>query len=332
MKIISVAPGLLAALVIAASFIFPAAALADETVRIGISSNSLAYGGLRIAKQLGLFKENGIDAKITVLDSGSAATAALISDSTEFAGSGPGEALAARAKGIDIKIVANIYSGFPAPVVLSAKAVKKLSAAASASVAERFKALDQLSIAVPSATSALLSPVRESAKNEDAVPHFVYMAQPTMSAALQTGAIDGFVASSPYWVTSVLNRTGVVWLQTQHGELDSKFKPASAAVLQVRADYAAAHPKTVATMRAVFAELADRIRKDPDGAFRALIAAFPQVSADVLRVAFDSDSANWANPSFTADNVRQEISLLAATTPIDGLNDLDPSAVITAVK
>src|SRR5450432_3624574 len=171
-----------------------AAALAADAptpITIALSSNAMPYGGLFIAEKAGLFVKHGLAPKLTVMDSGNAAMTALIAGSAQFSASGPGEVLAARSRGQNVVIVANFYRGLSASVILSKAVADKLGVAANAPVKERLRALDGLTIAAPSATSAYLHPVKAAAEEAGAKVKFVYMAQPAMVAAIQSGAIQG---------------------------------------------------------------------------------------------------------------------------------------------
>jgi hypothetical protein len=60
--------------------------------------------------------ENGIDLRVTVMDSGNAALAAVLGGSV--APAGPGEVLAAKMHGRDIVVVVNFYRGLLASLML----------------------------------------------------------------------------------------------------------------------------------------------------------------------------------------------------------------------
>ena len=297
-------------------------------VTIALSSNSLAYGGLRIAEQLGLFTKEGLAPRIVVLDSGSAATAALVSRSAEFASSGPAEVLAARARGLDIRIVLSVYHGYAAPIMLAQSVVDKLGLSPSAPLSVRYKALNGLTIAVPSATSALLAPVRTSAEDAGATVKFVYMAQPSMIAAMQTGAIQGYVASSPFWSAPLLNKSGMVWINAPRGELPAAHQPASSAVLEVMGATVAANAERIKRLRAVFDDVAQAIAKDPKSALEALQRAYPQTSLETLKLVFDQDAGNWSEPKLTTADVRQETALLKSSNDLPGLDTIRPDDVL----
>ena len=297
-------------------------------VTIALSSNSLAYGGLRIAEQLGLFTKDGLAPRIVVLDSGSAATAALVSNSADFASSGPAEVLAARARGLDIRIVNSVYHGFAAPIVLAASVAAKLAVTPSSPLAERYKALDGLAIAAPSATSALVAPVRGAAEQAGAKIRLVYMAQPSMIPALQTGAIQGYIASSPYWSASVLDKAGVMWINAARGELPAAFQPSSSAVLEVMGSTVEANKEKTARLRRVFTDVAERIKSDPAAAFAALQRAYPQTNAETLKLVFDQDASNWSAPNLDEADMKQELALFKNATNLPGLDTLPTGDIL----
>ena len=88
------------------------------------------------------------------MESGNAAISAVVAGSAVFSGAGASEVLAARVRGVDIVIVANIYRGLSGSVVLAKSVAAKLGVSPTAPVEQRLHALDGLAIASPSATSA----------------------------------------------------------------------------------------------------------------------------------------------------------------------------------
>jgi len=301
---------------------------APVAVTIALSSNALPYGGLFIAEKAGLFGKHGVAPKIVVMDSGNAATTALISGSAQFSSSGPGEVLAARARGQPVTIVANIYRGLSASLVLAKPVADKLNVAPTAPVRERLKALDGLAIAAPSATSAYLHPVKRAAEEVGAKPRFLYMSQPAMVAALQTGAIQAMLAGAPYSYTPVSRGYGVTWISGPKGELPPEVQPTSSACLQTTEQYAGANPAVIARMRAVLDELAQYIRSTPDEAKRNLAAAYPQLDPAAIDQAFALDAANWSRPVLTEADIQQEIRILASTGLVAGVTNVKPAEVL----
>ena len=321
----------IAAFAVAASMAISRGAAARDApvpITIALSSNALPYGGLFIAEKAGLFAKHGLQPKLTVMDSGNAAMTALIAGSAQFSASGPGEVLAARSRGQNVVIVANFYRGLSASVVLAKAVADKLKVNASAPIKDRFRALDGLTIAAPSATSAYLHPIKSGVEAAGAKVKFVYMAQPAMVAALQAGAIQGMIAASPYAAVPVAKGTGVAWISGPKGELPPEVQPSSSACLQTSEQYATANPAIVARMRAVLAELAVYIKNKPDEAKRNLAQAYTQLDAAAIDLAFAQDAGNWTRPDFTEADIQQEIKILESAGLIANVSAIKPGAVL----
>ena len=306
------------------------AAAADvQDVTIAVSSTSFVLGGVRIGEHAGLFARNGLHLRVIVMDSGNAAMSALIGGSAQFTVAGPGEVLAARARGQDVVIVANLYQGLAGSVVLSRDVAAALKVPADAPVAARLKALDGLSVAVPSATSALLAPVRDAAEAQGAHIRFTYMSQPAMVAALDSHAVQGLDASFPYAGMPIIRGTGVLWINGPGGELGS-FSPASSSCLQTTAAYARSAAGTVRQLQQAIIDIADYVRDHPQDARQALARGYPQLGPADIDLAFTQQQQNWTKPFLNAADIRHEIALLKASVKLPGLDAIDPAAVLVA--
>jgi ABC-type nitrate/sulfonate/bicarbonate transport system substrate-binding protein len=314
------------------STMLPWVAHADAAtpVTIAVSSNSLAYGGVRIALNAGLFEKQGLALKIVTMDSGSAATTGLLSGSVEFASAAPSEVMAARLHGQKIVLVSNIYRGESGSLVLGKSVADKLGAAASLDA--KLKALDGLVIATPSATSSYTLPYKAAAQAAGVQIRFTYMAQPAMLAAIQTGAIQGMIAGAPFSVTAINNGAGVLWISGPRGELPDNVLPRSAACIDTSETYAAAHPEVVSKIQAAFADLATYLRDQPDDALKHLADAYPQVDPAILKTVFADEWKNWAQPTMTADDVRHEIALQLASGSLKGVESIAPDSLLVKTK
>ena len=153
----------------------------------------------RIAEHMGLFAKHGLRRSSSPWTSGSGATTALISGSVEAIVGGPGEHVAAAARGQEIVAIANLYQGLGGSLALSNAAVEKTGISPDAPAEERLKALDGLLIGSSSATSSYTVAVKSAAEAVGATVRFTYMPQTTTPTATETGAIDGFMASAPVW-------------------------------------------------------------------------------------------------------------------------------------
>jgi ABC-type nitrate/sulfonate/bicarbonate transport system substrate-binding protein len=319
---------LLAGTAIVGPVFAPPAAAQDTSVPIAVSSSSLAYGGLQIAIQDGLFQKHGLDPKVIVMDSGNAAISAVVAGSAVFSGAGASEVLTARLRGVDIVIVANLYRGLSGSVVLAKSVAAKLGMLPSAPVDQRLHALNGLAIASPSATSAYTIPYRSAALAAGAKINFVYMSQPAMVAALQAGAVQGISAGAPFSLTPTLNGDGVLWISGPRGELPPADQLTSSACLQTSLEYAKAHPDTMRRLRAVFEDLAAFIKTKPDEAKAMLGKAYPQLTPQLLDAAFAESAANWAQPRMTPADIQQEIKVQVGAGMLAGVEKLDPAAAL----
>jgi ABC-type nitrate/sulfonate/bicarbonate transport system substrate-binding protein len=301
---------------------------APQDITIAVSSTSFVLGGVRIGEQAGLFTRNGLAPKITVMDSGNAAMSALIGGSVPFAVAGPSEALAARARGQDVVIVVNLYRGLAGSIVLGKTVAAGLKVSPTAPLPDRLRALDGLLIAVPSATSALLGPFRTAAEQLGAHPRWTYMAQGTMPAALEAGAIQGLDASFPFAGTPILRGTGILWINGPSGELPADVLPSSSSVVLATASYAEANPDVIRRLRQSVADVATFVQKDPKAAQHDLGAAYSQLTPQEIDLAFSQQWRNWTQPTLSVADMKQELKLLAASAKLPGLDQLDPASVL----
>lgn len=305
----------------------PACAEDAQEITIAVSSTSFVLGGVRIGEQAGLFTKNGLHPHIVVMESGNAAMSALIGGSVQFTVAGPGEVLAARARGQDVVIVANLYKGLAGSVVLSKDVAASLNVPASAPVADRLKAMNGLSIAVPSATSALLAPVRNAAEAAGAHIHFSYMSQPAMVAALESKAVQGIDASFPFAGKPIIDGTGVLWIDGPGDEL-SRYSPASSSCLQATGAYAKANADTVGRLQKTIVDIASYVREHPAEAKQALAKGYSQLSVAEIDLSFAQQENNWTKPFLSTDDIRHEIALLKASANLSGLDAIDPASVV----
>ena len=296
-----------------------------EEVKVAVSSTSFVLGGFLIGQKAGLFAKHGLVPRVVVMDSGSAAMSALLGGSVDFSVSGPPELLAARARGQDVAIVVNLYAGLAGSLVLGKAVAAQLGIPPTAPLADRLRKLDGLVIAEPSATSSLLGPYRAASEAVGAHLRFTYLAQGTMPAALENGAIQGMVASFPFAGTPILRGTGIQWIDGPGGELPADVLPASSSVVQSTRPAIIAKPDLMRRMQQSVIDIADFIVSDQAGARKALAAAYNQLSPAEIDLAYGAQWKNWTKPFLTEADIRQELKLLKASVKLPGLDGLDLS-------
>ena len=296
---------------------------------MSLPSRSLVAASPRIADELGLFAAHGLKPKFTYMDSANASTVALISRSVDIAMSGTADAVAAQARGQKVLIIANTFAGLSGNLVLSKVVVDKLGISPSAPIAERLKALDGLLIASTSATSSFTISYGTSARAVRANIRFTYMGLPAMVAALETGAVQGIIATAPFWTVPVVKGTGVLWIAGPKGELPAEFVPASAADLQVMRDYADANPEVVKSVIAVVAELRKVIAERPAEVKAAIARLYPELNPATLDLIYGVDSAAWNAPPLTAADIAHEIAYVKLSGgPVEQLAGIDPASML----
>lgn len=298
-------------------------------VAIGLSSGSLIPAPARITKEMGLYEKRGLNARVIMMDSGNAATAALIAGSLNFIVVGPGEQIAAQARGQKIVTVTSVYSGFSALMVLSKATVDKLGVSPTAPVNERLKALNGLLLASPSATSTYTIGPAGAAKSAGADVRFTYMAQPAMIAALESGAIQGYVSSSPFWAPPVLKGTAVLWLNGPKGEFPAANATAHASTLQATQAFAEANRDLVKTVVAALDDFVKALDERPADVKAAIAKLYPDIDARTLDLLFATESQGWRTKPVTAADMAREIAFVKAAGNMNlPLDKLDPAAMV----
>ena len=303
----------------------PAQPLQDVT--IGLGSRSLAGGGVRIAKELGLFEKNGINVTFVFTDNPTIAISGLVSKSYDFTVTGFPDFLAAKAQGQDVVVVASTYDGLGVNIVLEKGVAAKLGIARSAPLEQRLKAMDGLLIGATGASSTTKISLDSAAKSVGANVRFAYMAYQAMLTALETGAIQGFVAAAPFWALPVVNGKAVDLVSVKD-EFKAEFVPTMSSALGTRADVITRSPDLVKKMAAVVSDLGNAVKQRPADVKAAMIKVFeldPRV-ADALS---ESEARSWNTKPLTVEQVDREIAYLKAySLAPPGLEKVAPASMI----
>jgi ABC-type nitrate/sulfonate/bicarbonate transport system substrate-binding protein len=301
----------------------------NREIAFGVASGSLVAAPPRIAKEMGLFEQHGLAARMVMMDSANAATTALISGAVHVNISGPGELVVAQSRGQKVVAIANTYGGLGGSLVLAKSVADKLRVKANAPVAERLKALDGLLIASTTATSAYTVAYKSAAKAAGADIRFTYMTLPAMAAALESGAIQGYIAGAPFWAAPVVKGTGVLWISGPKRELPPEFSPVSSANLQMMRAAAEADPKLVAAIVDVFADFALALDTRPAEVKAAIAKLYPDLDAATRDLLFGSEALAWKPPRLTVQDMTHEIAFVKANgAQLPGIDTIDPAALL----
>lgn len=316
--------------VIAATLALAAPAMAQtKDIAIALGSGSLVAATARVADALGLFEKNGLKPKFTTMDNANAAATAIVSRSADAAVAGPVELIVTNGRGQKVVTVATAYSGLGGTLILSKAAAEKAGVPPGAPVAARLKALDGLIIAAPSPTATYKVAFDGSAKAEGATIRFTYMAMTAMPAALESGAVQGFIASAPVWGQPVLKGTGVAWISGPKGDLPAAHAPVTSAIVLMMRAYVDANPDAAKKLAAVFAGLARMIDEKPAEVKAAVAKIYPDLQGESLDLVFASESAAWKARPMTVQDLKQEIAFVKATgAQLPEIDALDPATLL----
>jgi ABC-type nitrate/sulfonate/bicarbonate transport system substrate-binding protein len=295
-------------------------------VTITLSSGSFSSASLRAAEQLGIFAKHNLSVRLVVAESASAALAAVLGRSADVAVSGSGEALAARAHGQPIVIFGNVYRGLSSTIVISKAAADRANLKSDASLEDKLRVLDGLPIAVPAPTAVFAISLRLAAESVGAKIKMVYIGQAAMAAALESGAVQGMVAASPYWGPPVLREKAVVWISGR--DLPHQFTTTSSGAFECTEEYAKANPETLRNLQAVLKDIAVLAKERSGEMQQALARVYPQLDEKLLRLSFDNEWKGWTSPAFTVEDIQHEIDVFKSLGQSAPQLDVDPRAIL----
>jgi ABC-type nitrate/sulfonate/bicarbonate transport system substrate-binding protein len=307
------------------------AAIAQEPIRItiGLASGSLPSSAPRFAQQMGLFQKHGLDPKITIMEDASIATMGLISGTLDFNVAAPSDAIIANARGQSLGVVATVYGGYSPALVLSRKFAEETKVSPTAPVAERIKALDNLVIASTSATSNFTLGIKCAMATTRSTPRLTFMSQPAMVAALESGAVQAFIASAPFYGISAIKGSGVIWLSGPKGEYPEGCATTYAATINSSVAYAKANPEAIRRVRAVFADFAEAVRQRPNDVKAAIGTLFPDIDKATIDLLFQSESLGYSASPPTAEGLAREVAFVKLSgVPVPNLDSIDPAKLL----
>jgi ABC-type nitrate/sulfonate/bicarbonate transport system substrate-binding protein len=281
-------------------------------VTIGLASASFATAALRIANELGFLVKHGINAKFIVTESSVVALTGLISKSYEFGVIGLPELVLAQARGQHVVSIANVYGGFATSMVLSKASAEKVGVSPTAPINQRLKALDGLLIATPSATAGGTVAFKAAALAQGANVRMAYMAQPAMQAAMETGAIDGYLSSAPFWAFPVVKGNGYVWISGPKGDFPSTSTPTVTALLVTNREFAEANSELMSNFKAAVADLGNAIVQRPQDVKQAVAKLYPDLSGPALDLLFEVESVSWNAKQLNGADMKHEIEMVKA--------------------
>jgi ABC-type nitrate/sulfonate/bicarbonate transport system substrate-binding protein len=301
-----------------------------EPVRIGLSSVSMPSSAPKIANALGLFSKHGLNPTLIQMQDASANTMGLISGSVDFVTAQPTDVIVSQGRGQKLVAVSSVYRGFAIMLVVSKAAIDRMKVSAKAPVTDRLRALDGLVIASASATSAATLALKSATAAAGSHVRMTYMSQTAMVAALSNGAIQGFLASAPFYASAMRNGSGEIWLAGPDGDFPANSTLANNITLNTKLDYALAHRDLVTRMAAVFSDFGRTVRERPDAVKAAIKQVFPDLDPNTIDLVFEREARGWGGAGkLTEQEMAHDIAIVkAGGADLPMLDSISPADMI----
>jgi NitT/TauT family transport system substrate-binding protein len=205
------AAGFAVALLGAALLFAPSAGRAGDKVRVGAYA-SISDAGLYIAKDKGYFAEQGIDADIEQVNTGSEMTSQLANGDLDASGGSPGAGLYnAVRQGIDLKIVADKGSSLPGHGYFAFAVRKELADKIKTPADMRGHLLAVTGYGAGASSEVTIARLLESGGVKESEINQVNMQFADIAAALGTGRVDIGVLIEPLVTQVVSKGIAVLW-------------------------------------------------------------------------------------------------------------------------
>jgi ABC-type nitrate/sulfonate/bicarbonate transport system substrate-binding protein len=150
-----------------------------------------------------------------------------------------------------------------------------------------------------------------------------------MPAALETGSIQGFVASSPVWMTPVFKGTGIVWVDGPKGELPPDVLPLISGVLSTTEDFAKNNPTVIDRVHRTLKSLAGLVATNPEQAKASFAKVYPSLDQRTIDEAFAREAPNFTKMELSAQDIHHEIGILKAQgSTLQNLSDFRPKTIL----
>ena len=264
-----------------------------------------------VARDQGLFDQEGLKVRLVAIDQGSTAVAGIVSGSVQISTSLPTNFIQAFSGGLDIVIIANSHI-YPTDNQVGVLARAQGDVRSLAGLAGRRVAVNGLQ----GIQHLLLLHALRAVGVEAAQIHVVEVGFPQMEDALRSGQVDAATISEPYFQRIVADKVGrpLVYLQA-----DIPAGTIGTVYIATR-DWVAANPRTVAAFRAALEKAVALIKGDPNLARESVVRALhvePAVAAQ-LHVPNLSTSAAPSQLRFWVD-LMQEEHVLSGPVDIDAM-------------
>ncbi|MEU3984374.1 ABC transporter substrate-binding protein [Streptomyces sp. NPDC026672] len=300
-----------AALILAASgcAVTPTASVQRSSMKmtVGYTAIGAAYSDLYICQDRGIFKKNGLDVKLTLLNSSSQLVAALVSNSVQV-GVGATTSTAAGAmnlKGVDLRYIALPINRYYLEMwgkksVRPGDGIKGLKIGLSSPGSLGDAAVDSL--------------IRHNGWKEDDVHKVFLKSTPAEVSALENGAVDAIVTQPP---------TGTKTREKGFKKvMDFTDLPAAANAYTVKSDYLGVNHKAVTAFVKSETECLALLHNDKAAAIKSIVKHSGVSSPALAEYSYDFFDPLWAktprvDPALVHDAFAATVAKGVGTMPKD---------------
>jgi NitT/TauT family transport system substrate-binding protein len=285
----------IAALTGLAAFAAPATA-ADTSVRIAIPVPTMNYYPIFIARDLGYFKDEGIDVEVVVTQGDGPDVDALIAGSVQFAATTPNRLLTAYQGGKPLLGIMTIANRVAINCFINKEKATELGIDANTPFADRLTKLKGLTIGGTRPGSFTYLLAIDYLKRAGYVPQedakvIGVGGGPAMLAAVENKQIDIGCLASPTPELGVSRGTAIMFVNNTQGE-DPEFKEFLFSMLYVRPDYAKSDADTVRKVVKALLRGLDYVVKTPFAEQKAqLHADFGDIDDKILEASLINTQA-----------------------------------------
>lgn len=273
------------------------AAGGSMSLTIGYTAIGAAYSDLYVCEDQGVFKKNGLNVKLTLLNSSSQLVAALVSDSVQIGAGATSTTAEGVLKGLDLRYVALPIDRYylemwGKPSIGSVDAVKGL----------------KIGLSSPGSLgdAALTALLKSKGWSSDAVDRIYLKSTPAEVSALENGAVDAIVTQPP---------TGT---QTRaHGFkkiMDFTSFPAAANTYTVEAGYLSSNNAAITAFVKSEAQCLAILHNDKSEAIASIMKHSGVSDESLAEYAYDFFNPLWAKTPTVDPALVQQAFDAAATS------------------
>lgn len=271
---------------------------AKTKVRYSASGDSLLFGPIYLAKDLGYFDAAGIDFDSIAIAGGTQSTAALTGGSVDIIETAFSHIVKSYDAGIHLVAFAAVFEELGLDVVVSSKTLAKSQVSSQSPLAARAAALKGLRIGVTSLGSTTdtfaRSLLRSAGLNPDTDASLIRMGNgPGMMSGLSQGAIDGFVFPMPFPQSAEAKGLGKVLISATRGEVP-EWRGMLYIVLTTTKKYIDANPAAIQGLTHAIGRSLKFIQENPEDAKNRLRKFFPKVEPEVMDLSLVSALGAYA--------------------------------------